>query len=1011
MTEEIIDDAEIVEAADADEPGTGLVVYEDEDGEWVEAEESQASVEEQAAQVAAEIADATAEMARLGQELVGMQVTTPDETGTALVPSTQTADMARKRLASLRADAMKAAQRIEAKQAEIMSASKRVEALMRKQQALAEEKLAPLMKFVERLQEGIWMVNLYLGRDEEIVTLYDDEPAAADTMIAIRQMVLAMDEECALHPEYDGIDATNIEEFDKWLQADFAHVEQIAPEEKCVVALRPRFNDKDYGDAWKNQAVSEANKRTYFLIRNGGKVYRTWTDFAVGDRLVPTADEFSSFFYTDEWGRKPSGRGILSSKHRIPVTPGTPAWERAEEQADARQRHYMRVGLILQGLVDRTTVFHPLPDSGVNFLDFEHNGKSWRFVMDAEMALTTGRTPFYEWLAAKQEQLTVGMRIVGYFRKRYHRDGSTDWDDRIHPRNAELPPNETLLTIEDRQADGWLIRYERKSEVYDPKLWVPSPDRPGWGHRGGYRTPKQRASALLMVGDRDYLPFDLVTVEEMEEYLRARGERHAYITMFPLLHAAIAAKRREAEEEAPFRTMLAGVLMRENGVDLYDAEDAIPGLVEWWKLSNREHRPLVGSESEQARAVQQIVAEHARRLKAKKASRSAVQHALTLHPHALLIARKRDGKYVVLVPANDDNVFVHEYTYGARALMTPGGKPDEAKLWTLMPPQSRRVRWLVAYQAERLDSWDFNASLSRHLTGPEIDRLAEQVIEREQEDGDAMLAAVAYDPRKRHFRVWRFNPNDTSGYRGPEYDDFDYGWKREGGRAVLGRPWGATEGRWADQVKPWDTRTKDGKPSQWRDTTRNLFDVRFHDPKVEALYDQARRDYLAERAAANEKSRRVNVWINSVREAWEARNEARVYAEFLEEYLDPELWEGHRKTLKPEVFAYPYKHKSRPDSWREERDALDALVEYAVEQGIDLDGLTVWEAAQRHFPPSDWFGEPRTWNVSYGGKKGTVTETEQFPEFSDVPVDLRDLRFSWPEDEPRENEPDEEDEW
>jgi hypothetical protein len=879
---------------------------------------------------------------------------------------------------------------------------------MRKQQALAEEQLAPLRSSSSGSRRASGWSTCTSGATRRSCTLYDGEPAPASEPVAIRQLVLAMDEECAVNPDEDGIDSTNIEEFDEWLK----------PTGRTSSRSRPRrsggrapaaLGTKDYERPWKSRPSAEANKQTYFLIRNGGKVYRTWTDFAVGDRLVPTADEFSSFFYTES-GTKPRDRASSrrstasrSAGHaRVGARRG--AGRRAPASLHARRADPAGARGSHDGVPSAAR-------GGINFLDHEHNGKSWRFVMDAEMALTTGRKPFYEWLAEKNAELTVGMRIVGYFRKRYHRDGSTDWDDRIHPRNAELPPNETLLTIEDRQADGWLIRYERKSEVYDPKLWVPSPDRPGWGHRGGYRTPKQRASALLMVGDRDYLPFDLVTVEEMEEYLRARGERHAYITMFPLLHAAIAAKRREAEEEAPFRTMLAGVLMRENGVDLYDAEDAIPGLVEWWKLSNREHRPLVGSESEQARAVQQIVAEHARRLKAKKASRSAVQHALTLHPHALLIARKRDGKYVVLVPANDDNVFVHEYTYGARALMTPGGKPDEAKLWTLMPPQSRRVRWLVAYQAERLDSWDFNASLSRHLTGPEIDRLAEQVIEREQEDGDAMLAAVAYDPRKRHFRVWRFNPNDTSGYRGPEYDDFDYGWKREGGRAVLGRPWGATEGRWADQVKPWDTRTKDGKPSQWRDTTRNLFDVRFHDPKVEALYDQARRDYLAERAAANEKSRRVNVWINSVREAWEARNEARVYAEFLEEYLDPELWEGHRKTLKPEVFAYPYKHKSRPDSWREERDALDALVEYAVEQGIDLDGLTVWEAAQRHFPPSDWFGEPRTWNVSYGGKKGTVTETEQFPEFSDVPVDLRDLRFSWPEDEPRENEPDEEDEW
>jgi hypothetical protein len=29
------------------------------------------------------------------------------------------------------------------------------------------------MFMVKRLQEGVWMINLYLGRDEEIVTLRD----------------------------------------------------------------------------------------------------------------------------------------------------------------------------------------------------------------------------------------------------------------------------------------------------------------------------------------------------------------------------------------------------------------------------------------------------------------------------------------------------------------------------------------------------------------------------------------------------------------------------------------------------------------------------------------------------------------------------------------------------------------------------------------------------------------------------------------------------------------------
>lgn len=1002
---EIIEDAEVL---DADEPGTDLALPDD------EVVEGEPDPELEAAQIADELREATQQVTALTQELVGLTVDPGVETGTALVPSTQTAAAAKQRLASLRAGAMKQAQQIERKQAEVVAAQKRAQALMERQVRLAMEKLAPLEKFVARLQEGIWMVNLYLGRDEEIVTLYDGEPADADEMITVRQLVLAMDEESAVHADEGGIDATSIEEFDKWLLADFAHVEQIAPEQKCVVALRPRFRDKDYGDAWKNAAVHEANQQTYFLIRNGGRIYRTWTEFNVGDRLVPTADEFSSFFYQDEFGRTPSrDRSFLSSKHRIPITPGTPAWERAEEAADARQRHYMRVALILQGLVDRTTVFHPLPESGVSFMDFEQNGRSWRFLMDAEMALTTGRQPFYEWLREKNSNLQVGMRIVGRFVKTYNRDYD-EWAGRIWPKNAELPPSGKLLTIEEEQSGGWVVRYERTEEIYDARTWVPSENRPGWGHRGVYRKPKQRASAVLSADDKNIIPFDLVTVEEMEGYLAARLERHAYTTMFPLLKRAIQAKHEEAAEEAPFRVMLAGVLARENGVEVAEAEADVPSLVEWYKLANKQHRPLVGTEAEQAKAVRLIVGEHARRVKSRGASSTAVEAARALHPDALLVARKRDGKYVVLVPENDRNVFVREMVYGARALTveTTGSiAPVEDKRWVLMPPTNRRVRWHVAYQAERFDSWEFNASLDDYLTDPEFERLAAEAVERARRE--RIVAAVAYDTRdgKSKFRVWSFDQDEQEGHqwRGPYYRVEQFGWHRVNRRATLRSLSHSSNVGWVDQVAPWDTRTKDGKPSQYRDVARNLYVVVYHDPKVEQAhdaYDAEVKQRHAEEAAFNAK---VGGWLDSIKTAWEERNEAKLYADFLAEFLDPELWEGHRKTMKAKLFEYPYKHRRdrHGRAFREERDPVEALVSYAVEQAVDLDGLTVWEAATEHFPPLAWFGEPQSWRVSHGRGNDT-TEYERFPEASDIPVDLRHLRFQAPKVA---EEPDEDDDW
>jgi hypothetical protein len=98
---------------------------------------------------------------------------------------------------------------------------------------------------------------------------------------------------------------------------------------------------------------------------------------------------------------------------------------------------------------------------------------------------------------------------------------------------------------------------------------------------------------ILRPGDPFVIPVDLVSVEERETYLSARGDRRSYLDMFPVLKAAVRAKRDEFAAEAPFRVMMAGVLARENGVSVADAEEALPGLVDWYKLANAHHRPLV----------------------------------------------------------------------------------------------------------------------------------------------------------------------------------------------------------------------------------------------------------------------------------------------------------------------------------------------------------------------------------------------------------------------------------
>src|SRR5205085_5912873 len=144
------------------------------------------------------------------------------------------------------------------------------------------------------------------------------------------------------------------------------------------------------------------------------------------------------------------------------------------------------------------------------------------------------------------------------FSSRGWQDANTDWDyngepiDNIRLSNdGERPDSGVPHLIEDSRPDGGLvIRFERDGEVYDRRAWEPIPDKPGWGYRGGYRKPKRRASATIYRTDEFILPYDLVSVADLERFLGSRRNRREYITLWPLLRSTLLAKREEEKAEA-----------------------------------------------------------------------------------------------------------------------------------------------------------------------------------------------------------------------------------------------------------------------------------------------------------------------------------------------------------------------------------------------------------------------------------------------------------------------------
>lgn len=799
------------------------------------------------------------------------------------------------------------------------------------------EVMAPLLKLQKQLEEGLWTVKLYLGTEEQIETVVDGRPAPAGTPITLRQLVLAMDEECLVAAEDGGIDARRVNDFAVWLREDPRHLDQVMPEQKGVVILVPSRQSRDYGDRWMNQAMAQANKTSHWLIRNGERVYLMTTDITVGDRMLPTRTEFEEFFYDIE--RRGDNRG-----QKIPLVPGSEAWVRAEQAAGFRQRHYMRIMLILQGLADRTTIFQPLAEP-VNFMSLAAQDAGQVVIInEIDNVLGSGRPSFRSWQRDLNAQLSPGMRIIGRFDGQEWHDANANERDRwrhsrLHPQRASSPASGTVHTITRRAPDNGLVfPYDRSDQVIDTSY-------------GGYAEgpAKVRASCTIYPDrDRFILPFDLVTLDELHTYLHARTERHDYITMIPVIKAAIAAKLAEAEAEAPFRQLIAGRIALGNGLDVAEVEASMQALVDWWKLSNLHNRALVSDPDTEAKAITAIEREwHLRRAEAARGGeiphfeQANVEQIRASVPDAICVGRRRgDGVYVAYVPADDGNVWVHEHRFhvptGSRGRFRHG----EIRQWVLAP--RRTVDALtILWADDRWAGWNHRASRSEHLTGPEVEELTQRM--HDIASGYGPVIAVTYQAL----------PNISWGSDGRTF--YAYSWDQDKvdvwskvGDTLLRDP--------ADVMCPvsgsW-RRDQSGKPSlaqygrhrghRWGQYNTGDVGTPWHpaglptaerliwsDPeqlaRVDEMWTEINRREAARKTAA-EKVRRLHLSLSA---RAEKILEQQQYQRFLEDYPGAtDLWEGHRKTLRIEFRSPHYLYEALGD---------------LVKQDVDLHGLTVAEA-------------------------------------------------------------------
>lgn len=805
-----------------------------------------------------------------------------------------------------------------------------IEAEFARKKAELEAQVGPLREQLARVTEVLWTVDLYLGRDESITQVREGTPAPADTPITIRQRVLSMAEESLIHLDARGgrgMDAEKVQEFLDWTVASDENLSRILPEQKGVVVLVPTTIQSRTGNLFEDAARDAWNRQAYWLIRNGQNLYILTTDenLTLQERVLPRRDEFTSVFEKRLFGHRGPSLG--------PVEPGSEEWMAMEKRASALQRHYMRVLLVLQGLIDRTTVWHPLPEGGANLLSLkdQDNGK---IVLlqdeDPSIQIGDGRESFRSLRTRLNARLRPGLRVI-------LSTGSDDFrhlaDDmwhhpRISPETANKPTPLTPYVIEGRRHGGLFIRYDRTEKVW--KRNVPVPDRPGYVYREQEVDPSRRASLLFHTDDPWVLPLDLITEEDLRYYLNSRENRSQdLLEMVPLIKAALEVKEAEKAQEKPFRDLLEANLAAEG------LEADVDALIHAWKVRNTFARPLNGDPKHEAKAAQEIIREAQMRQKAQTGAADMVPKARRLVPDAVAVAYQATSapRWVALVPTVPGTMFYDIHPIPARKNATG---PVEREVFMGHAVTSRLITcWST-------DEWDEVLTSpiqeSQVLSPTEASGALDAALSLADREGVPALAVTQYADKTRPEEGWTFRVTWLTE---------EGGFARKALVVARNRRTKALEfaerqvsewsgGMYSDpefhMSVPWAGKSHD----RWSDARHRLI---WSDPKqMDRLREISREQKEAQarqREAQDREYAEARRWAEHIEAAVQADLERAERERFLEDFGPghDDLWAGHVKSRSGS--------RSMRLPWNERTTSVHQAVRDRLGRGESVEGITL----------------------------------------------------------------------
>ena len=384
---------------------------------------------------------------------------------------------------------------------------------LEKQKQELQSQIAEMEKWLKGKYRVICAYETYLGTKEEVVELIG-EGKTSNEPIHLYQAVRFMDEEYGIvnlekitettYVEMDAFDYKNIDLFDKWITKNY---KMFIPSERGIVMWRIKRRGKDYGDKWENMVCNGYNANCYFLIRNGERLYRIFSDVeSKDDTMFPTEQqsiEAGKKWYNDEgFDRETFEENTLPWKYIL---------------------------IAIQGILDRTNILGTDCQFKTNLICGLFDKEKIVLVRDKERKDLIGDDTMPSWSSYLQEnrdKTKIGDRIIItdlWGSKNYYSGATDDWDfiyqHRMNWRRrwVGVPNRSKVYEIKDYDEDwGYKI-------LYFEERWHDD-------------TKKKRTA--LWLDKTEFFNISQTTEKDLKYYLNDRRERENYLDMIPKIKLA-----------------------------------------------------------------------------------------------------------------------------------------------------------------------------------------------------------------------------------------------------------------------------------------------------------------------------------------------------------------------------------------------------------------------------------------------------------------------------------------